>query len=82
MFRTLEPTPILKIINENSRYSLKKDLDGLKKDLTKQLNGYKPMEAVLIKFKLNAFDFEQIHLTNSSIVSIFDIKAIIKTEVG
>ena len=73
---------ILGLFKENSKYSLRTDLDNLKKELSKQLNGYKPIDSVVIKFKLNALDFEQIHLTNSAIVSIFDIRAMIKTEVG
>jgi hypothetical protein len=73
---------ILKLIQDNAKYAMKKDLDNLKKELEKQLNGYKPIESVVIKFKLNTFDFERIHLTNDAIVTIFDIKALIKTEVG
>lgn len=73
---------ILKLIQDHSKYAMKKDLDDLRKELVKQLNGYTPMESVVIRFKLNAFEFEEIHLTNTAIVTIFDIKALIKTEVG
>lgn len=73
---------ILKLIQENSKYSLKKDLSDLKSELSKQLDGYRPMESILVKFKLNAFDFKEIHLTNSAIVTIFNIQALIKTEIG
>lgn len=73
---------ILKIIQEQAKYSIKKDLDSLKKDLSAQLNGYKPMESMLIKFKLQTFDFEKIHLTNTAIVSLFNISAMILTEIG
>lgn len=73
---------ILKLIQENAKYSLKKDLDDLKKELNTQLNGYKPMASMLVKFKLQKFDFEQIHLSNSAIITLFDISALIRTEVG
>ncbi len=73
---------LLKMIQDNARYSLKTDLVDLKKELTSQLNGYRPIESMLVKFKLQNFDFKQIHLTNKAIVSIFDIRALIRAEVG
>lgn len=73
---------ILKMIQDNAKYSLKKDLEDLKKELNTQLNGYSPMEALLVKFKLQKFDFNQIHLSNSAIITLFDIKALIRAEVG
>ncbi len=73
---------ILKLIQDNAKYAIKQDLDNLKKELTNQLNGYKPMESMLIKFKLQALDFDKIHLTSQGIISIFTIRALIRTEIG
>ena len=73
---------ILKIFQENSKYSLKKDLDNLKKELDKQLDGYSPLESMVLRFKLKAFDFEQLYLSNDAIITIFDIRAMIQTEIG
>jgi len=73
---------ILKMIQDNAKYSLKKDLEDLKKELSSQLNGFRPMESMLIKFKLQKFDFSQIHLSNTAIITLFEISALIRTEVG
>jgi hypothetical protein len=73
---------ILKLIQENSKYPLKNDLDDLKKELNQQLNGYSPMESVILRFRLQNFDFESVQLTNDAIITLFDIRALIRTEVG
>jgi hypothetical protein len=73
---------ILPLIKENARYPLKKDLEMLRKDLNKELDQYKLTDQAKLRFKLQTLLFESIALNNNAIITLFDLQALMKTEVG
>lgn len=73
---------VLKLIKDNSRYSIKQDLDDLKKELNQQLNGYKPQESVELKFRLSGLNFDQLYMTDDGIITTYSLKALMAAKIG
>jgi hypothetical protein len=66
---------ILKMMQENARYSIKKDLDDLKKEITQKLNGYSPFEGTKLKFNINELKFIDIKMSDSGLRTNFQLLA-------
>jgi hypothetical protein len=66
---------ILKMMQENARYSIKKDLDDLKKEMTQKLNGYSPFEGTKLKFNINELKFIDIKMSDSGLRTNFQLLA-------
>jgi hypothetical protein len=73
---------VLNLIKENSKYSIKQDLETLKIEMNKQLNGMKPHESVEIKFKLSTVKFDQLFMTNDGIITQFQMLAMMGAKIG
>ena len=73
---------VLKLIKENSKYSIKQDLDDIKKEMNQQLNGMKPHEAVEIKFKMTGLNFDQLYMTDHGIITQFKMLALMGAKIG
>jgi hypothetical protein len=73
---------VLKLIKENSKYSIKQDLDDMKKEMNQQLNGMKPHESVEIKFKMTGLSFDQLYMTDDGIITQFKMLALMGAKIG
>lgn len=66
---------ILRLMQENARYSIKKDLDDLKKEMTQQLNNYSPFEGTKLKFSINELKFIDLKMSDSGLRTNFQLLA-------
>ena len=73
---------VIKLIKENSKYSIKQNLDDMKKEMNLQLNVMKPHEAVEIKFKMTGLSFDQLYMTDDGIITQFKILALMGAKIG
>jgi len=73
---------VLKLIQTNSRYSIKKDLEDLRTLINTELNGYKPHETIEVKFKLSRIKFDNIFMSNLGLVSQFAAFAAMSAKIG
>jgi len=73
---------ILKLMQENARYCITKDLNELKTELTKTLNSYSPFEGTKLKFNISQLKFEELLMSNDGIVTRFQILANLSVLVG
>lgn len=73
---------VLKLIKDNSKYSIKQDLDDLKMELNQQLNGFKPHEAIELRFKMTGLSFDQMYMTNEGIITQYKMLAMMGAKIG
>ncbi len=73
---------VLKLFKDNAKYSMKQDLEDLRKEMNQQMNGFKPHNSVEIKFRMSALKFDQLYLTNVGLITQFQMMALMGAKIG
>jgi hypothetical protein len=73
---------VLQLFKQNARYSLRQDLEDLKKDLNQNINGFKAAPSIEVKFRATGIQFEQLYISNDGIITQFLMSALMAAKIG
>ena len=72
---------ILKKIKENTKYSIKKDIENAQKHLSGYLSNFSPTSGVFINGKMDGIVLDKIQLTNQAIIATIKTSGKIKVTI-